>query len=443
MAEWFDDLAVEPDPAFSARLAAQLQARLDGAVPTLRDVPAGDGASAFIDIADTTEGAAMNSTNPRRTRMWAALGAAAACLVAVIALAASRGGDDDPSVGTDDPATTAAETPSTTLATDPPSTTAPATTAPATTEPATTAPATTVASEPPPVEPMDAAGAQQVATLAAPAEVATDGTTVWVLQLGGPIVRLDAATGAELGRIDIVTGDERVIPPVIGFGSLWVATAQDDMVWRVDLATGEIQSSFPAPGDVFPEDSLAIGADAIYLLSHAGGPSIARIDPADNRVTATIPTTSTTFHIHYGFDSLWAGSLGGLIRLDPTTGEQLGRVNKAYQDPVGFGFGSVWLTAGETKREMFRVDPETVEIESSFAWPLAPSTYAASVAFTDDAVWMTSGAALLTRIDPDTGALVARYGPTEAGGSLAAAPDGTLWVTDVASGAVYRVPAVG
>jgi DNA-binding beta-propeller fold protein YncE len=162
-------------------------------------------------------------------------------------------------------------------------------------------------------------------------------------------------------------------------GPGWLADAMRDMIPRVErafllkgvaalaiaLVAASISSAavprhvaIPTPG--FP-GHIASGFGAVWVISHRGG-FLYRIDPARNRVTATIDVSDALCWVPaVGAGAVWVANCGGLAgfevtyKVDPRTNRVLRRVPGST--PV-FGAGSLW-TALLMKGMVYRIDPES------------------------------------------------------------------------------------
>ena len=106
------------------------------------------------------------------------------------------------------------------------------------------------------------------------------GEPMWAMEFGsGALHRMNLRTGASTLDIDAPGGPQEMVPPVVGFDSLWVANAGAGKVFRLDPATGEVQAEVAA---TVPTRLLAT-TDAIWASSYPHG-TIQRIDPSTNEV---------------------------------------------------------------------------------------------------------------------------------------------------------------
>jgi virginiamycin B lyase len=146
-------------------------------------------------------------------------------------------------------------------------------------------------------------------------------------------------------------------------------------------------------------DWVAVDRDAVWI-SNLPKNNIARIDPTNNKVVATVP-------VGHG----------------PCSG-------------LGVGFGSVWVPCCGDRR-IDRVDVTTNQVVASIATTIADSEGAIGVG--GSGVWMTSDLqGTLLHIDPATNRIVARV-KTVAGSFATAADEGTVWVTSTEKNLLCRV----
>ena len=100
------------------------------------------------------------------------------------------------------------------------------------------------------------------------------------------------------------------------------------------------------------------------------------------------------------------------------------RLDRPFTD-VDVGFGATWVAA---QGALLRIDPQTDRVVATI--PVPVSGESASIAFGEEAVWVTSGQAngVVYRVDPATNRVTAAIGvPGGAFGIVVAA--GTVWVT--------------
>jgi virginiamycin B lyase len=189
---------------------------------------------------------------------------------------------------------------------------------------------------------------------------------------------------------------------------------------------------------------LATGYGSVWL-SKSASHALLRIDPASNRVVATIPVGSDPeLGIGVGFGAVWIADPKDhtLTQIDPQTNRVVRTlaVNLADETEGSFGVGEggIWLLTnrqGTDSGTLTRVDPVSGRVTADI--PVRPQSHAAVVAF--HAVWVTcTGAGTVSRIDPGTNAVVAEI-PVRSSPRFLAAGAGSLWVLHQGDGTLARI----
>ncbi len=190
---------------------------------------------------------------------------------------------------------------------------------------------------------------------------------------------------------------------------------------------------------------VALGAGSVwvetYPLTQDGPNSLVRIDPATNRITATIPT-GVAHGVAANSDAVWVTEVGVLDRIDPATNEIVAKVDLPAGSPVAVTAttSDAWVVVGNSGGgTLVRVDQATNEIVAEI--PLGPeiTDYEGQVLVGAGSVWVLGtrwngkdGASQsaeygsdLIRIDPATNQIVARI-PVD--GFRMAVGDDAVWV---------------
>jgi YVTN family beta-propeller protein len=169
------------------------------------------------------------------------------------------------------------------------------------------------------------------------------------------------------------------------FGSVWMTAA-----WRLLRLDerGRVRTSI----DRFSSArALAAGEGAVWVgdiqAPATSSSEVARVDPATNRVAATVPVAPEVAAIAVGAGAVWVASDDGtLTKIDPETNVATATVDLggALSD-VAVGFGSVWV-ANSGAHNVARVDPETTDVVATIRTGRAPE----GIAVGDGAVWVTA-----------------------------------------------------
>jgi glutamine cyclotransferase len=161
---------------------------------------------------------------------------------------------------------------------------------------------------------------------------------------------------------------DREYPPLDDVDGVFGVAYDGERVW---CATGEALCAVdPETGD--PHRSIDVPADAgtafdgthLYQL---GGELIRKIDPDSGQVVATIPAPpGGGSGMAWAEGSLWVGQYreGRIVRLDPSTGEVLARLeSKRLVTGVAWVDGELWHGSVEGDDvELRRVDPATGQV---------------------------------------------------------------------------------
>ena len=222
-----------------------------------------------------------------------------------------------------------------------------------------------------------------------------DATGIWLGQpTTGLVMRLDPATGAELGRVqvDAPTTEPHDLWPVSDGKSVWVGGFSDRSLVQIDIASMEVAARLPIdavpyriqpaggivwvtdfddqevlaidPSDGTVLDSVPLGratgiavtADAVYVVGYTG--TLVAIDPDDRRVVATykVAANATDLAVLDGRLLVWGLRGRPLELLDASTGEILATAGGVTG--VALLDGQPW--AAVQGGEIMRLDPETL-----------------------------------------------------------------------------------
>ncbi len=152
-----------------------------------------------------------------------------------------------------------------------------------------------------------------------------------------------ARMNAEEGSLDFATPlGQRPGASAIGFGSVWVAEPDRDVVARLDLEDGSVTDTIPVGAS---PSGIAIGAGAVWV-TNAGDGTVRRINVGTNEVSQTLPAGSVPMGIAFGDGALWvADSVGAvLLRIDPTSGETRSVPLAGQPSGVAFTSHGVWVS---------------------------------------------------------------------------------------------------
>jgi virginiamycin B lyase len=257
--------------------------------------------------------------------------------------------------------------------------------------------------------------------------------SVWVTRsFTNSVTRLNAVTN-EVGE------SVAIAKPCSGlataFGSLWVPSCAEHTLVRVDLKTREIVARIPA-GPADSEGGITTGAGSVWMVTSPKG-VLARIDPSTNNIIAKIRIPSGSYAAAFADGSVWITSTGKslLSRVDPATNKLVSttRVGKAPRF-LTTGAGSVW-TLNQGNGTISRVDTRSGKLLATIEAGLAGR--GGEIAYGEGSIWATLSGFPITRIDPATNRVMQQW--TGKGGDSIRAGLGSVWLTDLDAGVVWRI----
>jgi YVTN family beta-propeller protein len=173
------------------------------------------------------------------------------------------------------------------------------------------------------VEP-DAEPTARIPVRASPTAVVAAQDAVWVAgrtQTGGGLVaRIDAGANRVVGETIPLRHPPTGLAVTPDGGRVWVATAADRAVYRIDTAAGRVVKRIDLPE---APDQAAFGDGAVWVTSTKGD-AVMRIDADSSKVkTPPIRVGNGPTGIDFGADQVWvANSQDGTVStIDPQTSE--------------------------------------------------------------------------------------------------------------------------
>jgi streptogramin lyase len=262
---------------------------------------------------------------------------------------------------------------------------------------------------------------------------------LWLLS-GDAVSRIDLDTNQVVTTIPV--GEFRV-DLTTGYGAVWAAAS--GIVHRIDPQTDQVSATI-TPAASLNLNGIAAGAGSVWVSS-ADEETLFRIDPGTNQVIAAIHTDYSLQQIAVTEDAVWIASLKftrtddglwvpspgapSLTRIDPTTNEvSAGIPLDCDARNLAVDVSAIWVPCA-VDPVVYRIDPLTNQVLARIAIPGRPR----KIASDSNAVWVTTGNTL-TRIDPATNQVTAIYSFGEGLGDVIAA-QGELFVTS--EGAIWRI----
>jgi YVTN family beta-propeller protein len=273
----------------------------------------------------------------------------------------------------------------------------------------------------------------------------------------GRLVRIDPGTNTAKKTIAIGKDPTAV---TVGAGSIWMTTAPESSVWRIEprtLETVRIPVSGTPVGIAVQEGASSgqnVGSANDGVVFVAGNAGVAMIDatsgqPAAGRQSGGIAALGASV-IAGGPDGVWMVASDTVYRL---TGVAFG-VGKAdavvripqgiprdeahmHNDVAGIavGEGSVWVVGDAVDRRLWRIDPKTARIQATIPLPFAPG----GVATGFGGVWVTAQLDdRIIRLDPKTNRVVRTIAVGRAPWGVAVGA-GAVWVANTIDETVSRI----
>ncbi len=222
---------------------------------------------------------------------------------------------------------------------------------------------------------------------------------------------------------------------VAAFGSLWIPSCGSHELVRVSLKSGKIQATIAvAPAD--SEGGITAGFGSVWMASSSAG-LLARVDPRTNKVVATIAVPSGSFCPIFFAGYVWITSTehSVLTKISPRTNRILARITVGKNPRfLTAGAGSIW-TLNQGDGTVTRVDAMSNRRLADIPAGLAGK--GGEIAFGFNAVWATLEQFPVTRIDAATNSNVSQW--AGAGGDSVRAGHGSIWLTDLRGGKVWRI----
>jgi class 3 adenylate cyclase/outer membrane protein assembly factor BamB len=218
-------------------------------------------------------------------------------------------------------------------------------------------------------------------------------------------------------------------PIAIGQGGVW--TVRFRSLYHVDPARSEVRTRINLEAPISFSFEVVEGEDKIWVAFDGG---LIEVNPAtgEQRRATSFDSIAGT-DVTVGGRFVWVGlGNGRLIRFDPRTDREVMRARLDPIDALAFGHGSVWTidVVGETLSEY---DPASIRPRARVA-----VNGGDGIVVGDSAIWVLSRTqGTITRIDPSTkeSTGVVQVGPTPVG---LAVGDGAIWVGDE-DGVIRRV----
>lgn len=279
-----------------------------------------------------------------------------------------------------------------------------------------------------------------------PSDVVFGRRSAWILLRDQQLVnRVDPATGRITGHVPLPFVPSRM---VADGDSAWVTEESGPHIAEVGTRRGSRVGvrkvlSVPTAGPRLSSPAgIAVGAGSLWV---ARGAHIARVDPRTGRVLKLFPAPVTSNWVVFAGGSVWAasGDSGRVIKIDPVSGSITRQSLHGWISDLAVGGGFVWVPVVPSD-VVYKLSVDDLSVQGQVASGGDPE----SVSVGGGGVWVantTRGA--ITRIDIATGAQ--RAVTMRAAPQVARYRDGVVWaaaapapprLAPVSSGQEIRIP---
>jgi streptogramin lyase len=256
---------------------------------------------------------------------------------------------------------------------------------------------------------------------------------VWVTsEKTDSVIRLDPKTNRTGAS---VTVHKPCSGLAVGFGSLWIPSCGDKILVRVNAETGVAQATI-AVGPADSEGGVTTGAGSVWLVTSAKG-ELTRIGGATNKVVATIPIPAGSFNPLFAAEAVWVTSNAGnsLVRVNPVTNQVVGSTRVGPKPRfLAYGAGSIWVL-NQGDGTISRVGVKTGKLLATIRAGIPGR--GGEITFGGGSAWATETEFPLTSVDARTNKVTAQWHGD--GGDSVRYAFGTVWLTDLKGGKIWRI----
>jgi YVTN family beta-propeller protein len=271
-----------------------------------------------------------------------------------------------------------------------------------------------------------------------PTDISVTSDAVWVSSHGDQTVsRIDPGSGAVVGEPVPIEGTPVFL--AAGEGAVWV-TDEANHVSRIDASTSELSRE---PIKVGVPLGVDVSNDAVWVSINRGREKpggLVRLDPRSGEIQGSpIPVGNFPWGIAAGPDAVWVANEDDdtVSRIDPNVGRTVGEPIVVGDGPRGIaiGEGGVWV-ANSKADTVVRIDLRSGDVGDPI--PVGRLPYAIAVA--DGSVWVANeGSNSVSRIDARTSRVLDETIPVGASPQGISAMDGYVWVANGTDNSVTRL----
>jgi len=159
---------------------------------------------------------------------------------------------------------------------------------------------------------------------------------------------------------------------------VWVSSAFDETLYRIDPGTNQVIAAIQVD---LALQQIAVTEDAVWVtslkltrtddgafVSNPSAPSLVKIDPNTNEVSASIPLDCGARNIVVDDLAVWVPCAVAPVvyRIDPLTNQVLARIAiPGRPRHIASSSNAVWVTTGNT---LTRIDPATNQVTAIYSF---------------------------------------------------------------------------
>ena len=150
-----------------------------------------------------------------------------------------------------------------------------------------------------------------------------------------------------------------------GFGSLWVLSSSTGHLWRIDPDAAEIVGTGKLPEGL---RGLATGLGYLWVTAYDDG-RLLRVDPRTMQVTGEAPVEQPSDVVVFRNARWVASERGRVVEVDPRPVSVADAIEAEGAHALAAGFGSVWVSSGDSGDTVSRIDPRRGEVVATIETP--------------------------------------------------------------------------
>jgi YVTN family beta-propeller protein len=247
-------------------------------------------------------------------------------------------------------------------------------------------------------------------------------------------------TANSVAKIDTGAGTITLATPLgarpgaaaFGFGSLWVAEPDREVVVRVDGTNGQVRDTIQVGES---PAGVAVGEGSVWV-TNAGDGTVSRISPETNDVTQILTVGLGPSGIAVGDGSLWVADSAAsvLVRIVVASGNTTTVALAARPTGVAYTSEGVWVSSSGAGT-LSRIDPRSLQVTTRTQVGNGPT--AVLPAF--GSIWVANSLdGTVSKVDPETGDVRAGVPVGERPNALAEV-GGSIWVANEFAGTVVPI----